>query len=64
MIAFGIVDYTEKKSMADINYVKFYATYDTMVDGKQTQTPLEFEPCSSQDYAKFYPPNPYDVKEI
>ena len=55
MIAFSLEDYNTGETKMNTDYVKFYAMYSDMKDGKRGTTEVPLHKCTEEDYSRFYP---------
>ena len=55
MVAFSLEDYNTGEAKTDPNYVKMYALYSDMVEGKRKSYEIPLHPCDDSDWELFYP---------
>ena len=56
MIAFYAKSYTKNEMLSDPSKIRWYATNIIKIDGIETYPTYRLEPCSEEEFAKFYPP--------
>ena len=57
MMAFTVVDYESGEVRDDLSFVKWFAHLWIVVDGEASLVEIPMNPCSDEDFAKFYEPN-------